>query len=359
MRASDDDPTERPDPRLTIGQARSAAGAWVRDIAGSQPGFAGAFLHGSSLASPDAALVPPTSDLDLVVAVDGAWAGPAGKLVHRGALLDVSTLPLSRFASAESVLSDYRLAGSFWGNGIVADPTGQLANVHAVVGPAFSRIQWVSRRIEDAKANVAHHLEAVASNETAPARVTGWLFGAGVTTHMLLVAGLENPTVRRRYETARDLLADYGADEVHEELLALLGCQAMRAADVERHLNALEAAFDAARAVIRSPFFFAADISRLGRPIAIDGSREMIARGSHREAVFWIAATFLRCLSIVEVDAPELSARVASDAWALLGDLGLHAPDDLPARADQVRAFLPRVDAIARAIAAANPRVVP
>ena len=35
-------------------------------------------------------------------------------------------------------------------------------------------------------------------------------------------------------------------------------------------------------------------ITPAARPIAIDGSRELIEAGAHREAVFWIVATFAR-----------------------------------------------------------------
>jgi hypothetical protein len=48
-------------------------------------------------------------------------------------------------------------------------------------------------------------------------------FRRGITTHVLLVAGLRNPTVRNRYVAVRELLADYNAVELHEWLLELLG----------------------------------------------------------------------------------------------------------------------------------------
>jgi hypothetical protein len=72
----------------------------------------------------------------------------------------------------------------------------------------------------------------------------------------------------------------------------------------EHHLGALAAAFDAAAAARRTPFVFAADISDLGRPIAIDGSRELIEGGSHREAVFWMVATYARCQKVLAHDRP-------------------------------------------------------
>jgi hypothetical protein len=185
--------------------------------------------------------------------------------------------------------------------------------------------------------------------------VTAWLFATGVTTHVLLVAGLRNPTVRRRYLAARELLADYGRLDFYETLLELLGCAQMSRARVEHHLAALADAFDAAKAVITTAFFFASDISDAARPIAIDGSQELIARGFHREAVFWMVATYSRCQKVLYHDAPaEMQEKFRPGYRHLLGDLGIGSSADLRQRNEQVEECLPRVWEVAEAIMAAN-----
>jgi hypothetical protein len=109
------------------------------------------------------------------------------------------------------------------------------------------------------------------------------------------------------------------------------------------------------RAVVKSPFFFASDISDLARPIAIDGSRELIERGSHREAVFWMVATYSRCQKVLFEDArEELRDRFIAGYGQLLGDLGITSPADLPQRCERVKEFLPRLWEVAEAIMAAN-----
>jgi hypothetical protein len=188
--------------------------------------------------------------------------------------------------------------------------------------------------------------------------VSCWLFGTGVTTHVLLVAGLKNPTVRRRYLAARELLAEYGRLEFYEPLIQLLGCAQMSAACAEHHLVALTDVFDAARSVLKTPFPFAADISDTARPIAIDGSQELIERGFHREAIFWIVATWSRCQQVLINDAPaEMQDRSDAGFRQLLADLGIASPTDLQQRGEQVRQFLPRVWETAEAIMAANPGI--
>jgi hypothetical protein len=156
----------------------------------------------------------------------------------------------------------------------------------------------------------------------------------------------------------RNLLAGYGRLDFYEPLLALLGCEHMSTAQVNVHLDTLAGAYDDASNVITSPFFFASDITPLARPVAIDGSRELIMRGEHREAVFWIVATHARCLKVLHQDAPvSLFERHMPGFRDLLSDLGIAGTADLLVRADDVRAFLPRVWEVAIEIMDHNPRI--
>jgi hypothetical protein len=106
-----------------------------------------------------------------------------------------------------------------------------------------------------------------------------------------------------------------------------------------------------------TPYRFSTDISDLARSIAIDGSRELIEGGLHREAVFWIAATYSRCRTIFAVDAPGLIPRFDVGYQALLADIGLASFADRRRRCEQVVAEIPRVWEVAEAIIAANPEI--
>lgn len=344
---------------MRVRQAIDVARRWVLEEARAMPGFVGAFSHGSVNWLPDEAILPPTSDLDiLIVLADADSSGKTGKLVYRDVMLEVSYLPHDQMRSPDLVLRDYHLAGSFRMASILADPSGQLARLQAAVARDYARRPWVKARCEHARAHVLRHLRSLSQPAPLHDQVIGWLFAAGVTTHVLLVAGLQNPTVRRRYVAARELLADYGHGDFCPSLLELLGCAGMGRAQVEQHLAALAEVFDAAKAVIKTPFSFASDISDRARPIAIDGSRELIERGDHREAVFWMAVTYSRCQKVLYHDAPvELQGRFCPGYRRLLGDLGVTSPAALQQRGAQVRAFLPRVQAVAEAILAANPGI--
>ena len=172
------------------------------------------------------------------------------------------------------------------------------------------------------------------------------------------MAGLRNPTVRRRYVAARELLEEYGCLDLYDALLALLGCAHISRTRVEQHLAALVPLFDAASALIKTPFSFASDISAAARPIAIDGSRELIERGLHREALFWIAVTASRCRQVLAADAPPGLQQAFDPGYRrLLSDLGIASFTDLQRRAEDVRALLPRIWDVAEAIMAAHPEI--
>jgi hypothetical protein len=87
----------------------------------------------------------------------------------------------------------------------------------------------------------------------------------------------------------------------------------------------------------------------------MDGSRDLIERGLHREAVFWIAATYSRCQRILHHDAPdEMKGRFDPGYRQLLGDLGVASSAEIRRRREEVERLLPRLWEEAEAIMAAN-----
>ena len=329
------------------------------------PGFRGAFLHGSICWLPDDALLPATSDVDVIVLVNGG-ATPGMREKHRAGslVLDVSSMTLDELPSPEEALGQYHLAGSFRRPAILADPTGRLTEIGAVVSARFAERQWVWARCGHAQERAERFLGQVDAADALPEAVTYWLFGTGVLTHVLLTAGLRNPTVRTRYLTVRSLLAEYGHLDHYEELRALLGCVDMTAEQVAEHVGALEPLFRAASLVAPASLHpLAADLSMDSYRATIGGSRELIERGDHREAVFWVVATFCRCLILLDEDpsgavtAEELAA-FEHAFHRLLADLGITTAADLRQRGERSRAAIPRVWEVAHAIIAANPEIV-
>lgn len=209
---------------MTVKQAREAAREWVIEKASGIPGFCGAYTAGSTNWLPDDADLTATSDLDIMVVVaDPNQAGRRGKFIYRDILLEVSYLSSDQLTSSGLILSDYHLAPSFRTTNIILDPSGNLTALLATVCRDYAKRQWVGKRCANARTKVLEYLRSI--NEEAPLhdQVIAWLFAAGITTHVLLVAALRNPTVRARYTAVRELLADYGHVEFHETLLEVLG----------------------------------------------------------------------------------------------------------------------------------------
>jgi hypothetical protein len=343
---------------MIVKQAKEVARQWVIDEASQTDGFGGAYFHGSTNWLPEATTLPATSDVDIMVVL----AGPSppdklGKFIYRDVMLEVSYLPGDQFRSPDLILGHYHLAGSFRTASIILDPAGHLTRLQAAVSKAYAQRRWVYKRCQQARDKV---LQGYRLNESDPLpdQVMAWLFPAGITTHVLLVAGLKNPTVRQRYVAAREVLAQYGRLDFYPTLLEMLGCTRMSRARVEHHLAALADVFDAAKTQVKTPFSFASDISDVARPIAIDGSRELIEQGYHREAIFWMVVTYSRCQKVLYHDAPvEMQARFTAGYQQLLADLGIASLADLQQRSEQVKATLPRVWQVAKAIMAANPEI--
>jgi hypothetical protein len=344
---------------MTVKDAKDVARQWVIEEANKIPGFFGAFYHGSTNWLLDNDVLPATSDVDvMVVLADPHPPNKPGKFIYRDVLLEISYLPRDQCQLPELILGQSHMAGSFRIPGIILDPSGQLTKIQAAVSKDYAKRQWVYKRCEHARNKILRNLQGVNEPDPFHDQVIPWLFATGVTTHVLLVAGLKNPTVRRRYVAVRELLKEYGYLDFYEPLLKVLGCARMSRGQVEHHLAALTEVFDVAKTVIKSPFFFASDISDIGRPISIDGSRELIERGYHREAVFWMVATYSRCQKVFYYDAPvKIQKRFSPGYRQLLGDLGIASFADLQQRGEQVRELLSCVWEVTEAIIAANPEI--
>ncbi|MFC4120810.1 hypothetical protein [Nonomuraea zeae] len=319
---------------MRIEQARQVARKWVEAEGPALPGFGGAFLTGSALwARPDDELAP-TSDVDVMVVADPSAA--LGKFSYEGVLLEVSAI--SAIGSTHEVLSDYHLAGSFHLPSVLADPTGRLTEIQRVVARDFAERPWILARCTNAMDRVRGWINGMSESAPLPDQVMSWLFGTGVTTHVLLVAALRNPTVRRRYAAVRELLVEHGRADFHEGLLDQLGCAGLGPEQVKAHLAALEQVYDATAGLRVPSYRFDSDITPAARPVAIDGSRELIERGLHREAVFWLVATYARCLAKREAAG---ATGYTEEFQELLADLGAETFTDRRRRGDRVLAALP------------------
>lgn len=337
---------------MTVGHAREAARQWLLEEAPRIPGFRAAYTAGSTNWLADDASLDPASDLDIMVVTADPQPSGRGKFLYRGTLLEASYLPFDLFQSPEAILADYHLAPSFRTTPILFDPAGSLGPVHHAVCRDYAKRRWVRRRCDHARDKV------LAALRPAPDPVMACLFAAGITTHILLTAGLKNPTVRARYVAVRTLLESCGRLSFHEDLLNLLGAAHIGPGRAARHAAALAPIFDAAAAALRTPVPFACDITTHARPIAIEGSLEFVRHDLHREAMFWVAVTQARCRQILDRDAPHALTGAMRAAYdEITADLGLATPAEIQTRRAEIERVLPRARDEAELILAANPAI--
>jgi hypothetical protein len=344
---------------MRVQDAKAIARQWVIEKAQMIPGFYAAYYAGSTTWLAEDALLPPTSDVDIIVVVDNPNPREKlGKFIYHNVLLEVTYLPKDQLPSPDVVLGDYHLAGSFRRPSIILDPSGQLTKLQRAVSPKYAKRHWVTQRCEQAHQKIIERVQGLNPSTPLHDQITTWLFAVGGMPHVLLVAALHNPTVRRRYLAAKELLEGYGHEDFYETLLDCLGCAQMNRQQVEDHLAALTEVFDAAKEVIKTPVFFAADISENARVVAIDGSRDLIEQGNHREAIFWMVATYSRCQMVLYQDAPLAIQEQFTPAYHhLLADLGITSPALLPQRGEQIKTFLPQLWEMTETILTTNPGI--
>jgi hypothetical protein len=324
------------------------------------PGYRGAFHTGSICwASPDD-VVPHTSDVDLTIALDVSEPPPKlGKFHRDGVMLDVAYRPAAQLATAEHVLGDPHLAGPFAHDPVIDDPTGVLTGVAGRVAVDYARRRWVLQRCDALEERIRDRFTRVDRRAPLPDQIVRWVFPTGVLAHLPLAATLHNPTVRRRYVAARVVLAEAGRRDVYETLLGLLGCAAMSAPTVRRHLAELAVVFAAtAPHAAASALPFASDVGAAARPIVLDGSGALIARGLHREAVFWIVVSYARCLLVLADRGQHGQVERATPGFRrLVEDLGVATPGLVARRRSAALVYLPELREVTDAMVDADPRI--
>lgn len=345
---------------MKVGVARNVAKEWVMQHGSKVEGFLGAYFAGSIAEMHDDDELSKFSDIDIMVVISTDEAPlKLGKFVYNDVMLEVTFLSWNQISSVENVIVSHHLANSLRIDTVITDPTDCIHKLQSEVSQHFAEKEWVRLRCENVRNNIENSLRRYNTFVPYHELVTTWLFPTGITTHVLLLAALRNPTVRRRYFDVREVLLEYGHADFYEKLLALLGCTHLTPQRVEEHLDELAKTFDAAVNVAKTPFFFSTDITTIARPIAIEGSRELIKSGYHHEAIFWIVATFSRCHKIFEADAPlELQRIYAPSFINIMSDLGFTSTEDFTRRVEEVIRFLPSLWDVTEDILSKNPAIV-
>ncbi|MFJ5664710.1 hypothetical protein ACIQAR_03280 [Micromonospora chalcea] len=334
---------------MRVGVARAVAVGWVRERMRVDPSVEGALFSGSTVGLPDDAVLPAWSDVDVLL-VSRDPGAKVGKFVHRGVLLEVSTITWEELGGPEDVLGSWVFAPMLRTDGVIADPSGRLGALRERVAAGFADPVWVRARCAGVRRRIENGLRAVGGSGSPAEQVLAWVFPTSLLAVWPAVAGLVDPTVRRRYMRAERVLSRFGFADRYPELLDTLdgGGVGLDAARVREHLAGLAVVFDEVARLPREGFAFGADLGAAGRPVVFGGAAELIAAGRHREAMFWVLVTYARCHVVLGAVAPERERAFG----AVLADLGVASAADRRRRADGLLAALPRWQAVVDAVAA-------
>lgn len=345
---------------MLVCDVKSLVTEWVENCGATLPNYLGALFRGSITEMADDAEFPVSSDVDLGLIFEGDPSEiEAPKKVLNGVLVSSLCWSIDRFVPLEKVLSDYRIGFSFQRANVIQGASNTLLGLAAQASRDFPKRHWVNKRVEDAQANCLKCVASISQCENEYDRVICWLWATGITTHIILAAALKNPTVRKRYLAARNVLAEFGHSDFYEFIQDLQGACEWDRPLTEAHLHKVTQVFDLACQAGSHPFPFGADICAQSRPSVIEGTQALIDQGDHREAVYWIVATFARSLRILDYTGDQAAiSKFKPHFDVLLADLGLHSVNDIFMRTEAVKGAMPQVMKVAESIMDAHPRIV-
>ena len=325
------------------------AAEWVRNVAASMMGYAGAYLSGSALERAPEAEWPEDSDVDVVLVFDGVLPGKIGKLRWQGVLLEPTVMEKRVFEDFDNVMRTHYLAWGLHGGQVLDDPQGWLAPLARRVCAEYLHEKWLRARVASTAALARRNLDGISSAQTPEDRLMSCGFGPSCIAFPILAAAGRNCTVRKRIPAARAALEDHGEATFFPQLERALGCEGMSREALRAHLSALEQTFDIASRTdgpSRS-YAFRSDIRPEARDVAIDGCRKLLEGDHPTDAVFWMMATFARCQIVLRMDDPALYAQRLPALQAFAAALGVDTPEKALQRQQLARTILAQAEDVA------------
>ena len=172
------------------------------------------------------------------------------------------------------------------------------------------------------------------------------------------LADLAHFTFRKAFAAARGLYQRHGATALYERLLEVVGSAAMKTREAEALLDEYGTAFDCAVRVLKTPFYGTYDVQEVSRPLAIGGAWELVHSGFHRESMHFVVTLRSWVQNAIENDGTEEEKQRGRKGYErLLSALGISGVADLRAKGEALRALLPQLVELARAVMEADPRI--
>jgi hypothetical protein len=341
---------------LPVSEVIEIVREWVDLHARYLPDFAGAYLWGGITALPANAPFPLYRDVDVVVVLPEGAQPDTVEVFYRGLMLEVISIDLKDHQDAEAILANPSQGPNLATTQILADPTGILEPLHQAVAAQYRQRRWIQARCDKEKASADKQLVAMRQASTPTARSDSvWAF-LGALSGLLAVSQLKRPTTRRTLTLLRDLLEAQGRPDLNEVALKVMGSAHMSRPDVQALLDETVIAFDRSVEVYETPTPYGFTIKPHLRPYLVAATQEMIDEGSHREAVYWIAALAGESYLVLQNDAPDAEKPLfAAQQQALQAALGYTSTALWPDRVASAERLAWEIYDIADTLAAGHP----
>lgn len=340
---------------MTHIRAYEAVQKWLAESGCRIPGYAGAYLAGSFLEHDPGADWPADSDIDVMILCREDPVPQADKFHYEGTLIEASYMHVREFADPERVLTVHYLAYALSHAMILGDPDSLLAPLCAFVQAEYARPERLRARWRTMISEIRRDCGPVDPERPFHMQAMGWLFTASKSVFPLLIAAGRNCTVRKRLGAARAALEKIGRAEIMDEILPHLLGENFDPSCLAAHVNALESAFEAA---CRSDgpsrdYRFRSDISPDNASLSVGWCHGMLKTAHPEDCVFWLGATWTRCLTILCMDENPAYAGHLENLKSFLADLGISSTESFTARLAALESFLPRLDLLSEDVMAA------
>ncbi len=337
---------------MTHDQVYETAPKWLFESGCKIPGYAGAYLSGSFLEHAPDEEWPADSDVDVVILCREDPVPQAGKFHFNGVLIEASYMHVREFADPERVMVVHYLSYALSHAVILDDPDGVLAPLCAFVQAEYAKPERLRARWRAMIAEIRRDCGPVDPTRSFHMQAMGWLFTTSKTAFPILLAAGRNCTVRKRLGAARAAMEEISCGEIMDELLAHLLGESFDPACLPAHVTGLERAFEAAckSAGPSRAYRFRSDISPDNRALSVDWCRAMLETAHPEDCVFWLGATWTRCLTILDMDESPSYPEHLEALKVFLASLGICSTADFTARLAALEAFLPRLDLLAEEV---------
>jgi hypothetical protein len=312
---------------MKVSDAKAIARAWVKERVAEVPRCWGVIFGGSINWLPEDAELGSHSDVDLWYYVSGELDPGLGqrKILHEGLILEESYFSLEPYRDEEAILGDWAVGHHFTAPNVIHDPSGVLTRLRPRVAQRFAEPFWIRRRCENVATGVRGDLLPVLRGE-ADNPFPEVIFGFTVAniTALPTIALVRPPTVRNGGVRFAEAMRALHREDLVERRLELLGSLRLGRDEVEELLRAYTRMYDRAATVVRTHFWGEFDLMPAARPCMIGGARDLIDRGYHREAVFWMyVGSVFSSIALRNDAADEWATTHRAPYESLLSTLGI------------------------------------